>query len=125
MVLRVCRRVLGDHHDAEDACQATFLVLARRAKSVAKRHLLANWLYAVAQRTAQRAKVLAVRQRRRELSVIPACPAQPPAEAATRELCAILDEELQRLPDQCRALLLLCCLEGRTRDQAARQWAGR
>ncbi len=121
MVLRLCRRVLGDHHDAEDACQATFLVLARKARSVAKRHLLANWLFSIAQRIAQKAKIHAARRRYRETPATRESPVQPPVEAATQELCALLDEELRRLPDQCRAPLLLCYLEGRTRDRAARQ----
>src|SRR4051794_37117283 len=70
MVLGVCRRVLRDRHDADDAFQATFLVLARKAASIAHRELVANWLYAVAHQTARKARALAIRRRMRERQVM-------------------------------------------------------
>ncbi len=120
LVQRVCMRVLHDHHAAEDAFQATFLVLARKAGSIAKRELLANWLYGVAYRTALRARAEGARRlwtRQAE----PAGSSSAYSEAATRELCRILDEEVNRLPSRSRGPFLLCYLEGRTRDQAAKQ----
>jgi RNA polymerase sigma factor (sigma-70 family) len=120
LVQRVCMRVLHDHQAAEDAFQATFLVLARKAASIAKRELLANWLYGVAYRTALRARSRA----RRWLNTGQAEPVGASSafsEASIRELCKILDEEINSLPSRFRGPFLLCYLEGRTRDQAAKQ----
>jgi RNA polymerase sigma factor (sigma-70 family) len=119
MVWGVCRRVLRDHHDAEDAFQATFLVLARRAASIASRELLANWLYGVARQTALKARATAARRRARERQVT-----EMPEPAATDpdlwpELAPLLDEELGRLPEKYRAVLVVCELEGKTRREAA------
>jgi RNA polymerase sigma factor (sigma-70 family) len=119
MVLGVCRRILRHSQDAEDACQATFLVLARKAGSVRKPPSLASWLYGVAARTAR--KLRASRARRGQ---VPGCRAEAVADAAGddpswREVCAVLDEELCRLPEKYRAPLVLCHLEGLTRDEAA------
>jgi RNA polymerase sigma factor (sigma-70 family) len=121
MVLHVCRRVLHDAHAAEDAFQATFLVLARKAARIAQGERLAGWLYGVAYRTALRARAEAARRARRETQEELHPPVTPPADLAARELCAALDEELNRLPEAYRGPLLLCYLEGRTRDQAAQQ----
>ncbi len=121
LVLRVCRRALPDAHDAEDAFQATFLVLARKAGSIARRELLANWLHGVAARVAARARVEAARRLNREAQAEARPVSDPLAEVTARELCAVLDEELSRLPACYRAPLLLCYLEGQTRDQVARQ----
>jgi RNA polymerase sigma factor (sigma-70 family) len=121
LVLGVCRRVLRDPHAAEDAFQATFLVLVRKAGSIGKRNLLANWLYGVAYRTAARARVEAAKRREREAQAPPRPPADGEADVDRRELCAVLDEELNRLPAPYRAPFLLCHVEGRTRDEAARQ----
>jgi RNA polymerase sigma factor (sigma-70 family) len=120
MVLGVCRRVLKDTHDAEDACQATFLILARRAASIRKRASVGSWLHGVAYRAAANLRRQVARRRGRE---VPAADvAQPaPAEVTWREVRAALDEELRRLPERFRAPLLLCCLEGRTRDEAAQE----
>jgi RNA polymerase sigma factor (sigma-70 family) len=121
MVLHVCRRVLHDAHAAEDAFQATFLVLARKASHIANGERLAGWLYGVAYRTALRARADLVRRTHRESRADLPHLLTPPPDLAARELCAALDEELNRLPEAYRSPLLLCYLEGRTRDQAAKQ----
>jgi RNA polymerase sigma factor (sigma-70 family) len=121
MVWGVCRRILRNYHDAEDAFQATFLVLVRKASSVLPRGMVANWLYGVAHRTALKARAtVATREgRERQVATMP--------EPAGREqdpwsdLQPLLDEELNRLPDKYRAVLVTCDLEGRTRKEAARQ----
>jgi len=121
MVLDVCRRVLHDPAAVDDAFQATFLVLVRKAASISKGDLLANWLYGVAYRTAARARVEAAKRRARE-SAVPAREAVDPLDAMTlRELFAVLDEELHGLPAKYRAPLVLCYLQNRTRDEAAQQ----
>ncbi|HEV3236326.1 MAG TPA: sigma-70 family RNA polymerase sigma factor [Gemmataceae bacterium] len=121
MVLRVSQRVLQDRHAAEDVFQATFLVLLRKAKTLSKRELLANWLYGVAYRLALRSRSDSYKRYNKEarLPVKPA--ADLLAQVTGRELCQVLDEELQRLPQQFRGPFLLCFEGGQTRDQAARQ----
>jgi RNA polymerase sigma factor (sigma-70 family) len=120
MVWGVCRRALG-HHDAEDAFQATFLVLARRADAVRPPGLLGNWLYGVARRTALKARTVAAKRARREaiMADVPDFAALPPDDWA--DLRPVLDQELERLPDRLRAPLVLCDLEGLTRPEAARR----
>jgi RNA polymerase sigma factor (sigma-70 family) len=120
MVLSVCRRVLRDAHAAEDAFQATFLVLARKAGSIRRGDSLGGWLYGVAYRVAARARVDAARRQRREAHTPARSPADPAAEVSERDLCAVIDAELQRLPEPYRLPLVLCYLEGKTRDEAAR-----
>jgi RNA polymerase sigma factor (sigma-70 family) len=120
MVLGVCRRVLGDAHHAEDASQAAFLVLVRKAASLGRPPSLANWLYAVAYRTALKARANAARRWACERQAVPLPPTAPPDEVVRREARAALDEELSRLPECYRAPLVLCYLEGRTNEDAAR-----
>src|SRR5205807_6916674 len=111
MVLAVCRRVLRHEQDAEDAFQATFLVLARKARAVRKRQALASWLYQVAYRTAQQVYIARQRRRLRETQweVLPDV-AIPPAEA--QDWRPLLDGELNRLPERYRAAVVLCDLRG-------------
>jgi RNA polymerase sigma factor (sigma-70 family) len=121
MVFGVCRRVLRSHHDAEDAFQATFLVLARKAASVRPRERVANWLHGVALRTAMKTKALTAKRRGREKQVTE----MPEPEAARQgqggELQPLLDQELNGLPETYRLPILLCDLEGKTIKEAARQ----
>jgi RNA polymerase sigma factor (sigma-70 family) len=121
VVFGVCRRLLGDTPDAEDAFQAAFLVLARRARAVSRPELLGNWLYGVAYRTALKARADAARRRVRERQVRAVDVTDPADEAARRELRQVLDDELSRLPERYRAPLVLCYLEGQTQEEAARR----
>jgi RNA polymerase sigma-70 factor (ECF subfamily) len=124
MVLGVCRRVLRHEQDAEDAFQATFLALAKKAGSVTRRGSVGGWLYRVARRVALDARERAERRagRERAVGVVEAAgSADPAAEAAGRELWRALDEELGRLPERCRAAFVLRCLEGRSGPEAARE----
>jgi RNA polymerase sigma factor (sigma-70 family) len=121
MVLGICRRVLPDRHDAEDAFQATFLVLVRRAGSIARPELLGNWLYGVAYRTAMEARTRSARRRAREAQVVNMPRSDPPTEEFRRDLRATLDEELSRLPAKYRAAVVLCELEGKSRKEVAHQ----
>jgi RNA polymerase sigma factor (sigma-70 family) len=121
MVWGVCHRVLRNYQDAEDAFQATFLVFVRRAASISSRELLANWLYGVAHQTAFKARATAARRHGRERQV-----AQLPEAAAAepevwRDLRPLLDEELARLPDKYRAVIVLCDLQDKTRKEVAQQ----
>jgi RNA polymerase sigma factor (sigma-70 family) len=121
MVLRVCRRVLHDRATADDAFQATFLVLLRKARTVGRRGSLAGWLYGVVVRIALHLKADAARRQRLESRASRRCPEDPAVQAARGELCAVVDEELSRLPERYRLPLFLCYLDGQTRDEAARQ----
>ena len=122
LVFGVCRRILQDHHDAEDAFQATFLALARKAGGVGKRQAVAAWLFRVAYRAALTARAGRARRINRERPVGGAAdaPADPAAAPERRELCAAVDEEVNRLPDRFRTAAVLCYLEGKTVDEAAR-----
>jgi RNA polymerase sigma factor (sigma-70 family) len=122
MVWGVCRRVLPSHHDAEDAFQATFLVLVRKAASVRSRELLANWLYGVAHRTALKARQTAAKRHAREKQGMDVPePAARQEGDAWGDLRLLLDEGLSRLPDRYRAVVVLCDLEGKGRAEAARR----
>jgi RNA polymerase sigma factor (sigma-70 family) len=121
MVLGVCRRVLGASHDVEDAFQATFLVLVRKAGSIVLRETVGGWLYGVAYRTALEARTKRRRRRAREKQVeaMPHPTVQP--DDTWRELKPLLDKELARLPEKFRVPVVLCDLEGLPRRQVARQ----
>ncbi len=119
MVLGVCRRVLHNAHDAEDAFQATFLVLVRRAASVLPRAHVGPWLYGVARRTALKARSSAARRGRAEQEAGRGRPATEPPTEASGDLRSLLDEEVARLAEKYRAPLVLCLLEGRPRKEAA------
>jgi RNA polymerase sigma-70 factor (ECF subfamily) len=119
MVLGVCRRALQNAHDAEDASQATFLVLARRATRIRKTTSLGSWLHGVAARVSANLRREQSRRSRRERNKPPAASGGPADEVSWREVQAALDEELLRLPESLRATLVHCYLEGRTRDEAA------
>ncbi len=122
MVYRVCWRVLQHAQDAEDAFQATFLVLAQKLYTVRKHASLASWLHGVAHRLALKAKAQAAAQRCRERQAsLP--DALPPDEVTWGELRVALDFELGQLPDKWRLPLILCYLEGRTQDESAKQLA--
>ena len=120
MVMGVCRQILRQPHDADDAFQATFLVLVRKGGSIRVGESLAPWLYAVAYRTAQRARIIASRYR-----VTPVEQLEKPVESAADDLGRfdlrrLLHEELNRLPGKYREPIVLCHLEGKTHEEAAR-----
>jgi RNA polymerase sigma factor (sigma-70 family) len=119
LVLGVCRRALRHQQDAEDAFQATFLVLARSARSIRNREVLSSWLHGVSRRIAMKAKRDAARRRAREDRARPATTSNPPGDLAWREVQVILDEGIERLPAHYRAPFLLCCLQGKGRLEAA------
>lgn len=121
MVLGVCQRVLQDHGAAEDACQATFLILARKAAAVRAERSAAGWLYQVAYRVAVRAKGAAALRRSEERQAVTMTSADGLTEVERRELRAVLDEELQRLPEKYRTPLVLCYLQGKAAREAARE----
>jgi RNA polymerase sigma factor (sigma-70 family) len=121
LVLGVCRRILSQVQDAEDVFQATFLVLASRAASIRNRESLGSWLYGVAQRQALKLAAEAARQRGLEQHVPPVQNPDPVAEVEACELRRVLDEEMGRLPEKYRTPLVLCCLAGKTHEEAARE----
>jgi RNA polymerase sigma factor (sigma-70 family) len=121
MVLAVCRRVLCHIQDAEDAFQATFLILARKAGSGVPSGAVGNWLYGVAYRTALEASSMCARRKQRERPLDGVPHPQTAAQGPQSDLLAALDRELSRLPGKYREVVVLCELEGRTRKDVARQ----
>jgi RNA polymerase sigma factor (sigma-70 family) len=121
MVLAVCRRVLGNESDAEDAFQAAFLVFVRKAASLRSRELVGPWLYGVAYRTALKARSAAARRRVQERRAATMNPTQAEPDDGWAELLPLLDRELNRLPEKYRSALVVCELEGRPRKEAARK----
>ncbi len=120
MVLGVCLRVLGSRHDAEDAFQATFLVLVRKAASVRPGGRVGSWLHGVAYRAAQRTRVASLRRRAREARVREMLEPSSVGEGLWQDLLPLLDRELNSLPEKYRLPVVLCDLEGKTRAEAAR-----
>src|SRR5205823_3370384 len=120
MVLGICRRLLRDHHAAEDAFQAVFLVLARRAGSVGWRESAGGWLYEVAHRVAAKALCQAARQRTREKEAA-SMRSERVSASEGRDEVDLLHEELRRLPEKYRLPVVLCSLEGMSHVEAASQ----
>jgi RNA polymerase sigma factor (sigma-70 family) len=128
MVLRTCGQILEDRSGAEDAFQATFLVLARKSSSIRRPDLLGNWLYGVALRTAREAKMRDLRRRRLESPAADGSYPEPSDEAGRPELALIgleefeaLHEEVSRLPERYRVPVVLCAMEGLTYEEVARR----
>ncbi|MCI0464158.1 MAG: sigma-70 family RNA polymerase sigma factor [Gemmataceae bacterium] len=121
MVLGVCRRILRNPHDAEDAFQATFLVLVRKATSVVPQELVGNWLYGVAYRTAMKAKAMNSKRRAKERQSASLPRPAPQPDESWHDLQPLLDAELSGLPDKYRVPIVLCDLGGKTHKEAARQ----
>ena len=124
MVLGICRHVLNEDHDAEDAFQATFLVLAQKGSSIRDRRVLAGWLHEVAHRIAIKARVSAVRRRtleRQAMAMSPPAvePNKQDEAAAWNELRPVLHAEVERLPAKYRVPVILCYLEGKTNEEVA------
>jgi RNA polymerase sigma factor (sigma-70 family) len=131
MVLRVCRRVLHHEQDAEDAFQATFLVLAKNTTSIRRRDALAGWLHGVAYRTAMKAKRSAARRRNHEAQLrdrrtdLKSVPPTHQHDPSWHEVRAALDEEIQRLPAHHRSAFVACILEGKSVPEAAAELASK
>jgi RNA polymerase sigma factor (sigma-70 family) len=121
MVLGVCRRVLQQEQDVEDAFQATFLVLVRKARALRSLPVLGSWLHGVASRVAGKALVAAARRRAREARALVRQAEVPENELLWRDLRPVLDEEVERLPERFRAPFLLCYLQGKTNEEAAQE----
>jgi RNA polymerase sigma factor (sigma-70 family) len=125
MVLGVCRRLLRDEHEAEDAFQAAFLILAKKAARISRGESVGGWLYRVAYRVALRARISAVQRTAREWPLdglpVESSEADPCAEAAGRELRRAIDEEIDRLPRKHRAVFVLRCLAGKSNEEMARE----
>jgi RNA polymerase sigma factor (sigma-70 family) len=119
MVLRVCESVLKHSEDAEDAFQATFFALARRAATLDRQEPLGSWLHGVAYRTAIKVRQKAARRRERELYALDLSTRPGPEEKGWSDLRSLLDQELNQLPEKYRAPLILCFLQGKTHQEAA------
>ena len=121
LVLRVCRSVLQNEHDAEDAFQAVFLVLASRARSIRRTGSIASWLFGVAQRVSTRGRRTALRRRRLDRSVVVAQRSASESSAHDEPESGIVQAEIERLPERLRSPVVLCYLEGLTYGAAAHQ----
>jgi RNA polymerase sigma factor (sigma-70 family) len=121
LVMGVCRRVLDNPADVDDAFQGTFMVLVRKAGSLRKPELLGNWLYGVAYRVARKVRTVAAVRRQIEMrgaAMRPTISDSPP-ESTADDLRPVIDEELQHLPEKYRLAVVLCYLEGKTNEEAA------
>lgn len=123
MVLGLCKRLIREPHAAEDAFQATFMVLVRKADSIIKQDSLASWLYGVAYRTARRVRSTTDRHRPVEFSTMQEPCKDAADHASWQQLRPVLDEEVNRLPEKFRAPVILCYIEGKSNDEAAKQLA--
>jgi RNA polymerase sigma factor (sigma-70 family) len=121
MVMGVCRRILGNREDAEDAFQATFLVLARKARSIKPRSMVGNWLHGVAYRTAMKSKVMRAQRLARVRRASEMARTDAPEERVWEHIAPLLDRELSGLPEYYRSAVVLCDLEGMSRKEAARK----
>ncbi len=121
MVLGVCRRLLRNYHDADDAFQATFLVLVRKAASIAPREMVGSWLYGVAYQTALKGRAVAAKRRWRERQVAVLPEGETKSHDRWHDLQGVLDLELKRLPHKYRVPFVLCDLEGKSYKEAARR----
>src|SRR5437870_1758340 len=119
MVLGMCRKMLRQEQDAEDAFQATFLVLAKKATAIRKQESVGSWLYSVAFRVASKLRAVQARRKARETPLGDDAPARDCEDVSWREVQLSVYAELNRLSDKYRAPLLLCYLQGKTRDEAA------
>src|SRR5207248_246887 len=119
IVSGVCRRVLGREQDVEDAFQATFLVLLRKAPSLSRPNLLGNWLYGVAYRIASKIRSANIRQRTREAPMVDLPAPDANDDASWRDLRPVLDDELRRLPQRYRRPIVLFYLEGKSAEEVA------
>ena len=118
VVLGICQSILRNEHDAADAFQATFLVLIKRARSIGKPSSLGSWLHGVAVRVAKRAKAQSMQRRIYEHSGSTTILSDPPENTASEETVELIHEEIDRLPERFRLPLILCGLEGETREDA-------
>jgi RNA polymerase sigma factor (sigma-70 family) len=119
MILGLCQRIIGKMTDAEDAFQATFIVLARKSSTLKQPHLLGNWLYGVAYRIARKAKTLLLRRQQREQLLMETSQSTSESSRIDAELLSLLDEAIQRLPEKYRVPVLLCELQSLSRKEAA------
>src|SRR5581483_9894573 len=122
MVLHTCRRILADTHQAEDAFQATFLILARKAQSLRQPDALPGFLHRIARRVAHKARSKAAAHASQTLlpEELPDSRFDPLARLTARELLSVVDKEIARLPKVQRSAVVLCCLEGHTQEEATR-----
>jgi RNA polymerase sigma factor (sigma-70 family) len=121
LVWGICRRILQHQQDAEDAFQATFLVLARKAHSIRRRESIDSWLFGVAYRVAQKARSEAIRRHIHERRAVPRSASDPLDAVMWHDLRPLLDEAIHSLPEKYRLPFILCHLQGKTNEEAARQ----
>jgi len=121
MVLGLCRSLVKDSHEAEDAFQATFLVLVRKADSIRRRDTIGPWLHGVAARVARRSFNRSVRRQKREVPYLVDMPSADSSAPERPPIEHVVQEEIARLPESFRAPVVLCCLRGLSYDLAARQ----